>query len=278
MEVTDHSFELSQTINCTLSIRFIPGGFCFIVFDRRSKKILYFAEIMDKKDPKSLIGEHISVNPVLQSSFEEILCVWDTPLYTLLPRSVFNEENITRFWELNFGEDNIKDYVIFPDKLKLPEIVNIYAVPSEYVAFLREFFPSMQFINQQSVQIINSLFENKKENNSQVYLQIHPDFFDALVLQKGKVILASSCRFQNRDEFLYFSINLFEQLRLDADATEIILSGETNEKDEKVILLRKYIRTVNFKKITTDVSGLNLKKIPHIEQHINLFNLPLCVS
>jgi len=279
MEVTDRSFELSQTINYTLSIRFISGGFCFIVFNRHSKKVLHFAEITDKtKDSKSLLRENLTTNSILQRPFEKILCVWDTPLYTLLPNAVFSEENTARFWKLNFGENNTQELTFFSDKLKLPEIVNIYAVPTEYVAFLREFFPSIQFINQQSVQIINSLFENKKGNNTQVCIQIHQDFFDALVLQKGKIRLANSYRFQSKDEFLYFSLNIFEQLQLDTDTTEIILSGETSEKDEKITALRKYIRTVNLKKITTDISGLNLKKIPNLERHINLFNLPLCVS
>ncbi|MDR1729143.1 MAG: DUF3822 family protein [Prevotellaceae bacterium] len=279
MEVTDRSFNLSQTTNYTLSIRFIPDGFCFIVFNRHNKKILHFAEITNKnKEPQSLFRENAANNPILQHPFEEILCVWDTPLYTLLPNSVFSEENTALFWKLNFGADNAQKLTFFSDKLKLPEIVNIYAVPTAYVAFLRELFPPVQFINQQSAQIISSLLENRKENNSQVYIRIHRDFFDALVLQKGKIVLANSYRFQTKDEFLYFSINIFEQLQLDTGSTEIILSGETSEKDEKIAALRKYIRTISFKKITTDVSGLNLKKIPNLEQYINLFNLPLCVS
>ncbi len=282
MEVTDRSFELSQTINYTLSIRFTSGGFCFIVFNRRNKKILHFSEITGKdKDPKLLLKEHASTNPVLQCSFEEILCIWDTPLYTLLPNSIFSEENISLFWELNFGENNPDELNFFSDKLKLPEIVNVYAIPAEYVALLKEIFPSIQFMNQQSVQIIYSLFENKKKNNLQVFIQIHTDFFDALVVEKGKVILANSYHFQSKDEFLYFSINLFEQLQLDSRSTEVVLLGEKDEKGaegEKADMLRKYIRTVNSEKITTDVSGLNLKKIPNLEQHINLFNLPLCVS
>ena len=279
MEATDRSFDLSQTINYTLSIRFISGGFCFIVFNRQHKKILHFAEITDKnKDVKLLFKEYFAENPILQRSFEEVFCLWDTPLYTLLPNAVFSEEHIAQFWELNFGKNSSDNLSFFSDKLKLPDVVNIYAVPAEYVNLLKECFPSVQFINQQSVQIIHSLFENRKENNSQVYLQIHRDFFDALVLQKGKIRLANSYRFQSKDEFLYFSINLFEQLQLDPCITEVILSGETDEKDEKTTTLRKYIRTVMFKKTTTDISGLSLKKLPNPERYTNLFNLPLCVS
>jgi hypothetical protein len=278
MEITDRSFDLSQAVNHALSICFIPDGFCFIVFNRRHKKILHFAEITEKgKDPKLLLKETAAGNAILQSAFEETLCVWDTPQYTLLPSAVFDEKNIAHFWKLNFGENDTQNLSFFSDRLKLPDVVNIYAVPAEFVTLLKEIFPSIQFINQQSVQIINSLFENKKENNSQVYIQVHRDFFDALVLQKGKIILANSCYFQNRDEFLYFSINIFEQLQLDPYSTQIILSGEIDEKDEKTVTLRRYIRTVDFKKIAVDMSGLNLKKLPDPERYTNLFNLPLCV-
>jgi len=278
MEITDRSFDLSQTVNHTLSIRFIPDGFCFIVFNRRHKKILHFAEFTEKgRDPKQLLKETAAGNAILKSPFEEIFCVWDTPQYTLLPSAVFDEENRERYWKLNFGESDTQHLSFFSDRLKLPDVINIYAVPVEFVVFLKEIFPSIQFINQQSIQIIDSLFENKKENNSQVYLQVHRDFFDALVLQKGKIILANSYLFQSKDEFLYFSINLFEQLRLDPYATEIILSGEIDEKDEKTASLRRYIQTVDFKGIAADVSGLNLKKLLHPERYINLFNLPSCV-
>ena len=278
MEITDRSFDLSQTINHTLSIRFIPDGFCFIVFDRHHKKILHFAEITEKgKDPFRILRVTAASNAILQSPFEETFCIWDTPQYTLLPSAVFNEENRSQFWKLNFGESDVQNLSFFSDRLKLPDVVNIYAVPAEFATLLKEIFPSIQFINQQSVQIIDSLFENKKENNSQVCLQVHWDFFDVLVLQQGKIILANSYPFQNKDEFLYFSINLFEQLRLDPHSTEIILSGEIDEKDEKTVALRKYIRTVDFKKIAADVSGLNLKKLPDPERYVNLFNLPVCV-
>ena len=278
MEITDRSFDRSQTINHVLSIRFIQDGFCFIVFNRHNKKILHFAEITGKgNDPKQLLKETVAGNALLQSPFEETFCVWDTPRYTLLPSAVFSEENIELFWKLNFGESDTQHLSFFSDRLKWPDVVTIYAIPAASVDFLREIFPSIQFINQQSVQILDSLFENKKENNSQVYIQIHRDFFDVLVLQKGKIILANSYLFQNKDEFLYFSINMFEQLQLDPHSTEIILSGEIDEKDEKAISLRRYIRTVDFKKIAADVSDINLEKIPHSERYIHLFNLPLCV-
>jgi hypothetical protein len=278
MEITDRSFDLSQTVNYILSIRFFPDGFCFIVFDRHRKKILHFSEITEKsKDPKRLLKENVANNAILKSSFDETFCVWDTPLYTLIPSAFFNEENIEQFWKLNFGESSTQDFSFFSDKLKLPDVVNIYTIPSVFAGFLKEIFPAVQFINQQSVQIVDSLFENKKENNSQVYIQVYRDFFDALVLQRGKIVLANSYRFQNKDEFLYFSINLFEQLQLDPYSTEIVLSGKIDETDEKTVSLRRYIRAVNFKKIAVDVSGINLKKLPNPERYINLFNLPLCV-
>ena len=278
MEITDRSFDLSRTINYILTIRFIPNGFCFIVFNRHDKKILYFAEITEKgKDPKQLLKETVVNNAILRSPFEETFCVWDTPQYTLLPCAVFDEKNIEQYWKLNFEESDTQHLSFFSDRLKLPDVINIYAVPMEFVTLLKELFSSIQFINQQSIQIIDSLFENKKENNSQIYIQVNQDFFDALILQKGKIILANSYPFQNKDEFLYFSINLFEQLQLDPYSTEIILSGEIDEEDEKTITLRRYIRTVNFKTIATDVSGLNLKKLPDPERYVNLFNLPLCV-
>jgi len=278
MEITDRSFELSQTKNYMLSIRFIPEGFCFIVFSRHNKKILHFAEITAKdKDPQQLLRDTAAGSPVLQSAFEESFCVWDTPLYTLIPSAFFNEENITKLWKLNFGEGDMQNLSFFSDRVKLTDVVNVFAVPTESAGFIKEIFPSIQFINQQSIHITEALFENKKENNSQVYIDVQRNFFDVLVLQKRKIVLANSCRFQNKDEFLYFSINIFEQLQLDPHSTEIILSGEISEDDEKSVSLRKYIQTVSFKQIAADISGLNLKKLPNPERYINLLNLPLCV-
>jgi hypothetical protein len=182
-----------------------------------------------------------------------------------------------QFWELNFDKDETANLSFLWDKLKWQDMVNIYTVPAEVYSFLVGIYPSIQFVHQQSVHIVSSLFENKRENNSQVYLQVHSGFLDALVLQQGKLILANSYRFQDTDEFLYFSINLFEQFHLNQYSTSIILSGEINEEDEKTAGLRRYIRTVGFKKLSSDISGIDLKKTANPNLYVNLFNLPLCV-
>lgn len=44
-EITDKAFDLSQSINYTLSIRFIPNGFCFIVYGHNANKVIYYQEI-----------------------------------------------------------------------------------------------------------------------------------------------------------------------------------------------------------------------------------------
>ena len=279
IEIPDRSFELSQTARYTLVFRFIPDGFCFIIFNGLENKVLYFAEITEKnKDLFILFKKNATKLPVLKKKFKKIFFIWDTTLYTLLPDSIFEKENVTKCWKLNFGELNEQTHSLFSDKLKLQNIVNIYAIPLNIVNLVTEIFPSVRFLNQQSIHIISSLFECRRENSSRVYLQIHPDFFDALLIQQGKLMLANSFRFQNTDEFLYFAINLFEQFHLNQYETTVVLSGEIGNSDPKVKALQRYLDTIVFKKLSVEILGINPEKTGNSTRYINLFNLPVCVS
>jgi hypothetical protein len=277
MELIDRSFDLLHTINYTLSIRAFQDGFCFIVFDKKDNRILYFLTVEEKaKTPSQSLSAVIDRYPALQKPYEKILWVYDTFFYTLLPAFLHEKENTEKYWNLAFGENDRDKYVLLTDQLSWTEIISVYSVPKELLGQIHNIYPSARIINQQSIHILTSILENKKNNRIQVYIEVLPDFFDAVVMEKGKMLLANSYKYRNTDEFLYFILNLYEQFNLDQYEAGIMLSGAISEQDEKTVKLKKYISSVNIKKVYSNISGIKYDKIEHPEQFTNFLNIPLC--
>jgi hypothetical protein len=276
MELIDRSFDLSHTINYTLSIRTVPDGFCFIVFDKKKHKVLYFLEVTEKgRIPYQFLSALKDKYPALQMEYEDVLWIYDTSSYTLLPAFLYNPDDIRKYWNLAFDKTETTS-VLTADNLGWADVVTIYELPDELQVKSREQFPAVRFMSQQSVHILTSMLENKKNNVTQVYIQVFPDFFDAVVLEKGKLMLANSYQYRSTDEFLYFILNIFEQFNLDQYTTETILSGDIAAHDEKNMLLKKYIKEIRFKEVFADISGLKFDKKDPAKQYSNLLNLPLC--
>ncbi|MCK9156739.1 MAG: DUF3822 family protein [Paludibacteraceae bacterium] len=275
-EITDKAFDLSQSINYTLSIRFVPNGFCFIVFGQDANKVICCQESSKVGwSPIEALGAQFEANPILKANYRQVLFLDDESSCTFVPTGVFSDADFSKVWKLNFGEEK-EPMRFFSDTLRMADVVNIYALPVQKVSRLLRFFPSVKYVNRQSVHVVSSLMENKRHSEPQVFVNFYSDSMDVVLVRDKMLQLANSYTFRNDDEFLYFILNLYEHFALDQYNVETVVSGFIEENDSKLALLKRYVKQVRLQKTSSFLSGKEFENMPNVWHHMNLFNLPLC--
>lgn len=263
IEISDPSFDLSQTQSYKLSIRLIPDGFCFAIFDIEKRLIHYSFHKHTVPDD----------NEFLKRSYEQVFFCCDSPSYTLLPQSIFQPELQNDYWRLNFGETNDK---LLYDKVRLTDIVNLYSLDENPIfQQCSRMFPTMQVVHRQSIHINMAVMKNKQMNRPQLYLHTTDHSFDVLYLDKGKVILANSFSFHKEDEFLYFVLNIFDQLKLDQYQTEVLLP-ECFDGDLKNQLSQYLKNIITYTPQQKELSDTLNKE--EIAKQYTLLNIPFSIS
>lgn len=244
-ETYDPSFDTSQTQNYTLSIRLLPSGFCFAVFDNEKKLIALVDTNLkaNASDDLPQCEKNISSLDLLQHNFAHIHFLVDSNQYTLLPQPAFIAREQENIWKLNFST-LAPNKVLQHDAIRLSGIENIYAIDKDLLNLLQNAFdPQPRLIHRLSVQITMAIMRNKQANRRQLFIHVNENYFDAILLDLGQVILANTYEYKTEDEFLFFVLNIFNQLKVDPYNTEVKVGGTTN--DSLIRQLSKYIENVN---------------------------------
>jgi hypothetical protein len=153
--------------------------------------------------------------------------------YTLLPLALHTKSKIDKVFA--FNQPLAEDETVQQDCIG--DIFNLYSVPKT----LKEQYS--EIIHQATIFIANSLKNFDLEK--QLFIDVYSDFFYANIIQNGRLLFSNAFEYANTEEFVYFVLNIFDKFGLHQLETKLIISGEIDKKDEKIKLLKDYIKMVN---------------------------------
>ena len=273
-EIADKAFDLSNTIEYTMSIRCIPNGFCFIVYDRKRDGLLYFMEVSEPgKTSEEVLSAYAQTHSLLKSPFSQVLFLEEDSDYELVPMDIFQESDALAVWKLMRG--GLKESLqLQVDSLKVLDVNTIYALQTDFVQAVRASLPNVRFVNRQSVFIQFSVMENRKHSDANLFLNLHRGSVDLVVVVNGKLQIANTYPFRNEDEFLYFVLGVYDLFGLDQYKSVTTVGGVLDEG--LLSALRRYLKNVRIAAKPASLSEA-FEKVENPERYLNLFNIPLCV-
>jgi hypothetical protein len=65
-------------------------------------------------------------------------------------------------------------------------------------------------------------------------------------IEKGVLTLHNVFKYHSQEDFIYFILSVFEQLKFNPETTPILLSGWITALNTEVAVLKKYIRNVEW--------------------------------
>lgn len=124
---------------------------------------------------------------------------WYSPIFTLLPQSVFKMHDIGSYLNLNFGTTHPDDTASF-DMLHAHNAVIAYSLP-KWVKELKETYFPLVPLKHQAGQL---LARSRGQHADFVAITIYESSFVLTVLKNGKLVICNSFEYQNEADLIYF--------------------------------------------------------------------------
>ena len=241
------NYDLKET---SLSIQISLDGFSFCIYHPSIEK--YLALVCYEFDAKLNSAEALLTpveaifeeNILLQQKYKEVNVCHANELATIVPTDYFDENNLSSYLEKNIKVLKT-DFIAF-DQLKTIPAVSVFIPFVNINNFLFTQFGSFDFNHISNILLDKLSLLSKKKDTEQVYIHVNSSNFELMLFNKGELIFYNSFSFQTAEDFIYYILFSFEQLKLNTETIDTVLFGEIEKDSELYKIAYQYIRILNF--------------------------------
>lgn len=278
--IVDETFDINITSAYHLSVQISSGGICFAILDTVRNKFIAFKHLLfEESHPLSVedqIKRLFQTDSYLIHKYKSTGLIYITPNATLIPAPIYDsgkEEDLYLF--SNLLPDK---HVIQSDKIVGIDAWISYAIPEKIRDTLDD-HPNHFKIIHQSCPIIENAFRaaKTKADETLIFAQVYPDFFDLVVFKKGKFELYNSFSYKTEQDFIFYILYVFEQFDINIDATTLSLSGYVEKESTLINKLTEFLPNISFAAFNPNFNYSYTFGQLNQHQFSNLFNLFPCV-
>ena len=257
-----------------LSIQVSLDGLSFCALEKKKNTIVFFKEINfpKKLNPIEIleqIKKQYSVSTFLQKQPEEVEVLFHSHLYSLVPQEYFVEENVSDY--LKFSTKIFETDFVTHDDLNGVKIANVYIPFTNINNYFFDKYGEFEYRHVTSVFVEEFLKRERNEQKEQkAYLHKTSSGFDLIVIEQGKLILASSFSCETKEDFIYYLLFAIEQLRLDPEKLRLVLFGKISFDSDYYKIAYRYIRHIEFLQISLGLTFEAEHEPPKAHEHFPL--------
>lgn len=214
-------------------------------------------------------------HPVLNQTFNRAVILVDSHNSTLIPVSLFDEDEKDSFARVNFkiSDEELIEY----NHLANLNAKLVYPLASSLKNGFDQTFPGCIIWNSSGI-FIESLLINYKNHprDKRMFVNVREPYMDIVILDGNKLHYFNIFEWKAEEDFIYYIIFVLEQLKLNPEEIGLGLAGNIERNSTHFELIYKYIRNVHFERLN-DQFNFNqvLFNIPP-HYYFNLFNASLC--
>ncbi len=278
--VVDSNFDKNITNSYFLSIQLTLDGFSFCVLDPISNEYILFSEHALSINDSLIqsIEKELKENEYLQLPYQKVFVLYYTKQNTLIPTSLYQKDQKELYLDFCFNQNKFEEELTFSNKIKMADSYCIFSIPKTIVELLNNKFSNIYYYCSTTPFIETALLNTSfNYDQFQIYINLQNSIFDIIAIAGNDLKLHNSFKFHDKKEFLYYTLLIFEQLKLNTNTSTIFLSGAISKTDEIYSLLKKYIKNIEIVKESKHFKFASVFKTISLQEHINLINIPLCV-
>jgi hypothetical protein len=276
---TNFSYNHSKSFD--LSVSFRRDGFSFVIINRDDEVLYasYFQPFDESLSQDEYLGACRSFlqHEAFSYSYKHVSCLFATEKITLVPASLCNQDDLRTI--LGFNHSLCEDETVFSYRLINADSVLVYAVSKQLVDYCSERLGDFVNFPHSAPLLESSILHNKLEDSYSVFISLESTFFDIVILNRGQIIMYNTFLFTNINDYVYYVMNVFEQLKLNQMKTPIILSGnisETSSYFDATAMFIKHVSLVQALPVHTKMMSVSpFNNIPY-PLFYQLFTLHLC--
>lgn len=255
--------------NKRLSVQITLTGLSFLITHSESQEFVYFTEtVFDTTATPEEIQEELTNalqnDAELTTDFEEVVLLYATPLYTVVPDSLFDETKASEY--LKFNSKILAGDFIAHDHMESIDAVVVYVPFININNIIYERFGSFRYYHASSVLLKKFKTLESRSQEGRAYLNMQRDRFDLYIFDHGSLQLCNSFQFDTPEDFIYYVLFALEQLKLNPNTLPLVLMGHIEKDDDNFRILYTYVRDLSF----FDSSWLDFKRFSDESPHRHL--------
>ncbi len=180
----------------------------------------------------------------ITNKFSEIKLVHTSHLYTVVPTTLFDEKKASEY--LKFNTKILSTDFVSYDEVDNQDLVVVYLPFVNANNFIFDKFGSFSYFHNITLLLSHFLKIEKFSKEQKVYIHVQKDFFDCIILNGNKLLLCNSYSYKTPEDFIYFILFCFEQLKLNPNEIKTVLCGAVNSASELYEIMYTYVRNVSF--------------------------------
>ena len=208
---------------------------------------IYSAKFTVFSSSLKILEEQIKLHlsELLNSSFvfDDILVLHNNNYNNFIPVAFFNPKKLNVF--LNFNTKVFESDSFSYDNLERYNMFNVYVPLVNINKVLLDIWPEFNYKNANSVlvQKILDLSKNKEQNLAFIHYQ--NTHFELVVVNNQKLILYNSFEHKTTEDFIYYLLFTFEQLKLNPENIVTYFLGNIKNTNSAFLMAYKYIRNIS---------------------------------
>ncbi len=258
-----------------LSIQIHLNGLSFCILNRTSNTIEFLKTIDFKQkltpfDALNRLKTELSSNTVFSEDFDAVLVIHQNELATLVPKALYNENHKADY--LKFNSKILRTDFITQDDISVNDSVNVYVPYVNINNYIFETFGEFVYKHSSSILIDTILQLGETSDTPELYININNSTIELLVVDKTQLLLFNVFEYNSKEDFIYYVLFVFEQLKLDVETTLVKLSGYVDKDDEIYNILYTYVRHIDFMSIDYNFEVYNTIENKNIHHHYLILN------
>lgn len=239
---------MSNIKNIKLIIQVSLQNLSFCVKNQATDEITYFKSlpINSLASLENQLETIFNKNEMLQVTYDDVLVLHDNNLNTFVPEAFFDEQNLGSYLQYNtkvFATDFFTFDDLEPQKMK-----NVYVPNVAFNNFFIDQFGEFTYKHINTALVEYVLKEANDLPEIKVHCHVSKDHFELIIIQNRKLLLFNSFEIQTPEDFIYYILFTYEQLKLNPEEIPLNLFGRIEKNDPNYEMVYNYIRYVNISK------------------------------
>ena len=276
----DEALQKADSNNYKLSIQLSLDGFSFCIFNEAQNKFLSIESISlqnvrNLNNFCTLFESFFQKHQWLNLSYKRVNILFESSKTTLIPSSLYDEKEKENYTKLNFTFS--ADQEIRTDKLVNVDAYKLYVVPKQLIDLLNRLFPGHHLYSHAGVLIESLLILNKNlPAHKKCYVNARNSYLDIVIIEGRKLLYYNAFKYKTKEDFIYYLIFVLDQLKLNPEEIELVLSGLIDKNSKLFEMVYKYVRNITFPPLDASYNYSYIFNDIPSHQYSNLLNLFLC--
>ena len=222
-----------------LSISIRRDGFSFLITYKQ--EVMAYSYVIAVGEGREAAFKKFLGQEILQSVFNSVSVIIVTPTFTLVPKKFYDDSLVDNFSALNFDKSDSESIITYESVNS--DAVVLFPIETSFWAICR-----LAFKNQTMVlyvpQVAPMLEANMTVRKERLCISVENSFLTALFVKGKELRFCNAFEFRNVNDFLFYVMNIFEQLRQNPLEVEVELSGKINEKSPYYSAIQVFVKNV----------------------------------